>query len=80
MKLIADCSQVNKKEWNELMKYTRPCSGRVLRNKIKKHLPELYNALCLNYPNPYENQARKSIRTGIAVYVHSATEYFIQIN
>lgn len=66
--------------WKELMKYTRPCSGRLLRKKIQKELPELYNSLCLDLYNPYEQQARRSNKTNIAVYVHSAIEYFIKLN
>ncbi len=78
MELIADCSQINIEEWHELMKYTRKCSGRYLRAQIKRYLPELYEALQLQFYNPYECQCRRSSRTGVAVYVHSATEYFIR--
>lgn len=78
MEYICNCSQVSIDAWNGLMKGTRPCSGRLLRNKIKKYLPMLYNELCLDFYNPYEEQCRKS--KDISVYVHSGIEYFIRLS
>lgn len=70
------CSSISKDEWNEYMKGTHSCSGRLLRKKIKEHIPQLYHDLCLDYYNPWEDQARK--KDGLYVYVHSAIEYFIR--
>lgn len=78
MKLITTSVDISTKEWERLMKYTRPCSGRVLRNKIKRELPYLYNSLSLDFYNPYEEQCRHSSKTGIYVYVHSGNEYFLK--
>lgn len=57
------------------MKESRPLSYKWLVDRIKKHLPELYYGLGLEYHNPYEKQCRVNKR--YYILVHSATEYFI---
>lgn len=61
--------------WNALMKGARNCSYKRLVAKVKKEIPELYNALSLNYYNPYENDCKRT-KTHY-ILVHSAIEYFI---
>ena len=55
-----------------MMQYTDP----EYFNKIKKHLPQLYEDLCLDYYNPYENKC--GVNQDYYVLVHSAIEYFIK--
>lgn len=76
--LLTTCVGTNITNFKWLMKGTRPCSGSRLRNEIKRHLPTLYDELCLQYYNPFEHRSRR--KKGLAVYVHSGIEYFIQIN
>lgn len=47
-----------------------------LVNKIKKHIPQLYEALALDYYNPYENKC--GVNQDYYILVHSAIEYFIK--
>lgn len=44
--------------------------------KIKKEIPNLYNSLALDFPNPYAAQCRSTPTHYILV--HSAIEYFIK--
>ena len=75
MTLECDCSQISKNEWENKMKGSRPLSYKWLVGRIKKHLPELYYGLALEYYNPYEEQCRVNKR--YYILVHSAIEYFI---
>ncbi len=71
-----NCTEINMEYWKELMKNSKKCSYKRLVSKIKKNLPELYNALCLNFPNPYDSHCRQT-KTHY-ILVHSAIEYFIK--
>ena len=75
MYLEAQCNTVTIQRWNELMKGTRRASYRRLVSRIKRELPDLYRALCLDYPNPYDNMCWRTATHFI--FVHSAIEYFI---
>ena len=75
MELECTCSSITCDEWNNLMKKSKPINYDWLKNKVRKHLPELYSALCLDYPNPYGWQS-KATKTHY-ILVHSAIEYFI---
>ena len=57
------------------MRGARKCSYKRLVARIKKELPELYNALCLNLYNPYEESCQQT-KTHY-ILVHSSIEYFI---
>jgi hypothetical protein len=57
------------------MKGNKPLNYEWLRRKVKKHLPELYDSLGLDYYNPYENQTR--VTKTHYILVHSSIEYFI---
>lgn len=77
MTLLGTCSSFSERECEEMFKRTRECSGKLLRRRIKKFLPYLYNYLNLDLKNPFEEQS--VCRKGLYIYVHSATEYFIQV-
>lgn len=71
-----DCTATSIDEWNRFMKGARKCSYKKLVKKIKDEIPELYHALCLNLPNPYDEQCKQT-KTHY-ILVHSAIEYFIR--
>lgn len=54
----------------------KPINYKWLVNKIKKHIPQLYEALALDYYNPYENKC--GVNQDYYILVHSAIEYFIK--
>ena len=76
--LEATCVGINQDKWDEYMAGTKPACGKRIRGIIKKNLPDLYNDLALDFPNPYEGQCVR--KKGLLVYVHSAIEYFIVVN
>ena len=57
------------------MEGNKPLNYEWLRRKVKKHLPELYDSLGLDYYNPYEKQTR--VTKTHYILVHSSIEYFI---
>lgn len=71
----ANCSSIELNEWEELMEGTTKANGELIRKHIKNHLPDLYDALALEFRNPYEHQSKK--KEGLFVYVHSGIEYFL---
>lgn len=76
MKYVCSCVDISASEWERLMKGARKCSYKRLVRLIKKNLPELYESLALDYPNPY---ADKCCQTETHyILVHSAIEYFIE--
>ena len=78
MEYIGSCASISSEEWDRLMKGTKPCSGRLLRKQIERENPEIAEALCLRFTNPFEGQCRRNPKTSIAVYVHSAIEHFFK--
>lgn len=76
MELECNCSQISIQEWERKMKGIRPISYKWLVAKIKKHLPLLYEDLCLNIYNPYENNC--GVTDEYYILCHSAIEYFIR--
>lgn len=54
----------------------KPINYKWLVNKIKKHIPQLYEALALDYYNPYENKC--GVNQDYYILVHSSIEYFIK--
>ena len=75
MYLECTCIGIGIERWNRLMKGNKPLNYEWLRRKVKKHLPELYDSLGLDYYNPYENQTR--VTKTHYILVHSSIEYFI---
>ena len=72
------CCNISESKWDDLMKGAKKANGSKIRKMIKDQLPELYEGLCLQYPNPCEHQSQKT-ETHL-IYVHSAIEYFLRIN
>lgn len=58
------------------MKGIKPINYKWLVAKIKKHIPHLYEALALQFYNPWQNNC--GVTKDYYVLVHSATEYFIK--
>ena len=75
MYLECTCIGIGIERWNRLMKGNKPLNYEWLRRKVKKHLPDLYDSLGLDYYNPYENQTR--VTKTHYILVHSSIEYFI---
>ena len=76
MYLECTCEGIGMDRWNKLMRGARKASYKRLVSKIKKEMPELYNSLCLNLYNPWENDCMQT-KTHY-ILVHSAIEYFIR--
>ena len=76
--LISTCASVTLTEWESLMTGTTKANGAEIRRLIKKHDPNLYEGLALDFYNPYEGQSVK--KDGLLVYVHSSIEYFFKVN
>ena len=75
MYLECTCIGIGIERWNRLMEGNKPLNYEWLRRKVKKHLPELYDSLGLDYYNPYEKQTR--VTKTHYILVHSSIEYFI---
>lgn len=71
-----DCSEISLQEWEQKMKGIKPINYKWLVAKIKKHIPHLYEALALQFYNPWQNNC--GVTKDYYVLVHSATEYFIK--
>jgi hypothetical protein len=76
MYLECTCENISIDQWNELMKGARKASYKRLVRLVKKEIPSLYNSLCLNLYNPWENNCQQT-KTHY-ILVHSAIEYFIR--
>lgn len=75
MYLESTCVGIGIDQWNELMKGARKCSYKRLVARIKKEIPDLYESLCLNFYNPWEDQCQQTKTHYILVW--SGIEYFI---
>lgn len=78
MELECTCANISADEWAQKMKGAKPIPYKYLVGKIKKHLPWLYDALALQFPNPYDDKC--SVNREYYILVHSAIEYFIRKN
>lgn len=72
------CVDITQRKWDCLMYKARKANGSKIRKLIKKLLPEVYESLALEFPNPYEHQCVKT--TTHLIYVHSGIEYFLKYN
>lgn len=54
----------------------KPISYKYLKQKIKKHMPELYRGLCLDMYNPWEDSC--CVTKEHYILVHSAIEFLIK--
>jgi len=76
MELECTCVGIGMSRWNRLMKGAKPLNYDWLVRRIRKHMPDLYEALGLDFYNPYCEQTRVT-RTHY-ILVHSSIEYFIR--
>lgn len=70
-----NCTEVSIDKWNSLMEGAKPCNYKRLVARIKKELPSLYESLCLNFPNPWDESCCQTKTHYILVW--SGIEYFI---
>ena len=76
LELEYSCTGISQRKWDVLMYNAKKANGSKIRKLIKKHLPEVYESLALNFYNPYEYQSQKT--KDHLIYVHSAIEYFFK--
>ena len=76
MYLEYTCETISLFKWERLMQGARKASYKKLVRLIKKEIPSLYESLCLNLYNPWENDCKQT-KTHY-ILVHSAIEYFIR--
>lgn len=69
-----NCTEIKKSEWDKLMKNATRANKTIINGLVKTHLPDLFNDLVLNFPNPY-NYFKTNTHI---ILVHSAIEYFIR--
>ena len=76
MSLECSCAGISLAEWEKLMKDHKRADKKRVEVLIKKHLPDLFKCLALEFYNPYYCHKTKTH----LIYVHSGIEYFIRIN
>lgn len=76
MHLESTCIDMSAEKIQAILERSKPINYKWLISKIRKHLPELYSDLCLDFYNPYENQCR--VTKEYYILVHSAIEFFIR--
>ncbi len=74
---INNCTCISESRWDKQMENSKKANGSIIRKMIKTQIPDLYNELALEFPNPYEHQSVRN--DDFLVYVHSAIEYFLKI-
>ena len=71
--LEATCTNINPAQWERWMDGATRADHRLIDRLVRKHLPDLYERLSLNFWNPYHYY-----KTGRhLILVHSAIEYFL---
>lgn len=71
--LEAACSDIGLTQWEQWMAGETRADHRLIDRLVRKHQPELYEALSLNLWNPYHYfKTRRHL-----ILVHSAIEYFL---
>lgn len=58
MHLESTCIDMSAEKIQAILERSKPINYKWLISKIRKHLPELYSDLCLDFYNPYKNQCR----------------------
>ena len=73
LRLEATCCDINLAQWERWMAGATRADHRRIDTLVKRHLPDLYEALSLNLRNPYNYfKTRRHL-----ILVHSAIEYFL---
>jgi len=70
------CALTTQAEWQKLMKGAKRANKKKINALVKKHLPELFNDLALQFRNPY-NYLKTATHL---IIVHSAVEHFIKFD
>lgn len=71
--LEATCCNINLSQWEQWMAGATRGDKRRIDSLVRRHLPNLYEALSLNLWNPYHYfKTRRHL-----ILVHSAIEYFL---
>lgn len=73
----ATCVGIGQRQWDKYMKGAVKANGSKIRRLIKRHFPDLYYSIGLEFYNPYESKSKRT-KTHF-VYVHSGIEYFLKI-
>ncbi len=76
--LECTCASISEQVWDKLYQGATKANGSKIRKIIKKHLPDLYDALALDFRNDFEHQSHKT-KTHL-IYIHSATDYFLRVD
>ncbi len=76
MKLECTCYNITIDKWNKMMEGAKPINYKWLKNKIRKHIPTLYNDLALDFYNPWQDKCK--VTKTHYILVSSAIEYFIK--
>ena len=72
--LDATCSGINLAQWERWMAGATRADKRTVNRLVRRHLPELYQSLSLNLPNPYaHHKTRRHL-----ILVHSGIEHFLR--
>ena len=72
--LEATCSGISLAQWERWMDGATRADQRLIDRLVRKHLPELHEALSLNLRNPYHYfKTRRHL-----ILVHSGIEHFLR--
>ena len=72
--LECTCEDIRIYKWESLMENHTRANHRIIDKLVKKHLPDLYYDIGLNFPNPYYYHKTKTH----LILVHSSIEYFLK--
>ena len=73
LQLQARCSDISLSQWEKWMENATRANKKIIDGLIKKHLPDLYHEVALNFYNPYNYfKTKKHL-----IMVHSGIEFFI---
>ena len=74
LELECSCVGIGINKWDELMEGTTRANHKIINRLVKKHLPDLFHSLGLEYYNPYNYHKTKTH----LILVHSSIEYFLR--
>lgn len=69
-----NCTQMSKRKWDSYMADAKIGNKAKINKLVKVFLPDLYEELALDYPNPYTYYRTDTH----LIVVHSAIEYFLE--
>ena len=73
LRLDACCCDISLAQWERWMAGATRADHRQIDSLVRRHVPDLYEALSLNLRNPYHYfKTRRHL-----ILVHSAIEYFL---